>query len=126
MPNKGYAFVKLCMLYFRIFSGVVIERNVGINGCTDFYNNYLPKHVKIDDEEDKRKFILSLIGISKNPELVSYVSLIIHLLDQYRYGLLSKKTVLKASNSILENQLNNEEWLSMKLLLDYIIKNQLD
>lgn len=92
----------------------------------DFYNNYLPKHVKIDDEEDKRKFILSLIGISKNPELVSYVSLIIHLLDQYRYGLLSKKTVLKASNSILENQLNNDEWLSMKLLLDYIIKNQLD
>ena len=72
----------------------------------DFYNNYLPKHVKIDDEEDKREFILSLIGISKNPELVSYVSLIIHLLDQYRYGLLSKKTVLKASNSILDNQLD--------------------
>ena len=92
----------------------------------DFYNNYLPKHVKMEDEDDKREFILSLIGISKNPELVSYVSLIIHLLDQYRYGLLSKKTVLKASNSILENQLNNDEWLSMKLLLDYIIKNQLD
>ena len=92
----------------------------------DFYNNYLPKHVKMEDENDKREFILSLIGISKNPELVSYVSLIIHLLDQYRYGLLSKKTVLKASNSILENQLNNDEWLSMKLLLDYIIKNQLD
>ena len=67
----------------------------------DFYNNYLPKHVKIDDEEDKREFILSLIGISKNPELVSYVSLIIHLLDQYRYGLLSKKTVLKASNKFI-------------------------
>ena len=92
----------------------------------DFYNNYLPKHMKMEDENDKREFILSLIGISKNPELVSYVSLIIHLLDQYRYGLLSKKTVLKASNSILENQLNNDEWLSMKLLLDYIIKNQLD
>ena len=92
----------------------------------DFYNNYLPKYMKMEDENDKREFILSLIGISKNPELVSYVSLIIHLLDQYRYGLLSKKTVLKASNSILENQLNNDEWLSMKLLLDYIIKNQLD
>ena len=92
----------------------------------DFYNNYLPKHMKMEDENDKREFILSLIGISKNPELVSYVSLIIHLLDQYRYGLLSKKTVLKASNSILENQLNNDECLSMKLLLDYIIKNQLD
>ena len=92
----------------------------------DFYNNYLPNHIKMDDEDDKREFILSLIGVSKNPELVSYVSLLIHLLDQYRYGLLSKKTVLKASNSILDNQLNKDEWLSMKLLLDYIIKTQLD
>ena len=92
----------------------------------DFYNDYLPKHVKMEDENDKREFILSLIRISKNPELVSYVSLIIHLLDQYRYGLLSKKTVLKASNSILENQLDNDEWLSMKLLLDYVIKTQLE
>ena len=92
----------------------------------DFYNDYLPKHVKMEDEDDKRKFILSLIRISKNPELVSYVSLIIHLLDQYRYGLLSKKTVLKASNSILENQLDIDEWLSMKLLLDYVIKTQLE
>ena len=92
----------------------------------DFYNDYLPKHVKMEDEDDKRKFILSLIRISKNPELVSYVSLIIHLLDQYRYGLLSKKTVLKASNSILENQFDIDEWLSMKLLLDYVIKTQLE
>ena len=92
----------------------------------DFYNNYLPSHMKMDDEDDKRKFIVSLISISKNPELVSYVSLIIHLLDQYRYGLLSKKTVLKASNSILDNQLNRNEWQSMKLLLDYIIKTQLE
>lgn len=92
----------------------------------DFYNNYLPKHMKMDEEDDKRKFIVSLIRISKNPELVSYVSLIIHLLDQYRYGLLSKKTVLKASNSILDNQLNSDEWQSMKLLLDYIIKTQLE
>ncbi len=92
----------------------------------DFYNDYLPSHMKMDDEDDKRKFIVSLISISKNPELVSYVSLIIHLLDQYRYGLLSKKTVLKASNSILENQLDKDEWISMKLLLDYIIKTQLE
>ena len=92
----------------------------------DFYNNYLPKYMKMEDEEDKREFIVSLIEISKNPELVSYVSLIIHLLDQYRYGLLSKKTVFKASNSILNNQLDNDEWLSMKLLLDYIIKTQFD
>lgn len=92
----------------------------------DFYNNYLPKHMKMEDEDDKREFIASLISISKNPELVSYVSLIIHLLDQYRYCLLSKKTVLKASNSILENQLNRIEWQSMKLLLDYIINAQLE
>lgn len=92
----------------------------------EFYNDYLPKHMKMDEEDDKRKFIASLISISKNPELVSYVSLIIHLLDQYRYGLLSKKTVLKASNSILDNQLNSDEWQSMKLLLDYIIKTQLE
>ena len=80
----------------------------------------------MEGEDDKREFIVSLISISKNPELVSYVSLIIHLLDQYRYGLLSKKTVLKASNSILDNQLNKNEWKSMKLLLDYIIKTQLE
>ena len=92
----------------------------------DFYKNYLPNHIKMEYRDDKREFIVSLIRISKNPELVSYVSLIIHLLDQYRYGLLSKKTVLKASNSILDNQLNKDEWLSMKLLLDYIIKTQLE
>lgn len=92
----------------------------------DFYSNYLPSHMKMENEEDKRKFIVSLISISKNPELVSYVSLIIHLLDQYRYGLLSKKTVLKVSNSIFDNQLDKDEWISMKLLLDYIIKTQLD
>ncbi|MBE6512740.1 MAG: adenosylcobinamide amidohydrolase [Methanobrevibacter olleyae] len=91
----------------------------------DFYRSYLPMHMKMDDEDDKVKFIVSLIEISKNPELVSYVSLIIHLLDQYRYGLLSKKTVLKASNSILENQFDKDEWISMKLLLDYIIRTQL-
>ena len=87
----------------------------------DFYNNYL----KIESEDEKRDFILSLIEVSKNPELVANVSLIIHLLDQYRYGLLSKKTVLKVSNSILENQLAREEWNSMKLLLEYIVKTQL-
>ena len=92
----------------------------------DFYNNYLNDHVKIEDEEDKQKFILSLIEVSKNPELVANVSLIIHLLDQYRYGLLSKKTVWKVSNSILENQLDRDEWYSMRLLIKYIIKTQLE
>ena len=92
----------------------------------DFYENFLTDFVDIKNEEDKKAFIVSLIKVSKNPELVANVSLIIHLLDQYRYGLLSKKTVLKVSNSILENQLNKDEWHSMRLLVEYIIKTQLD
>lgn len=92
----------------------------------DFYNNFLTDHIEINDEEDKKKFIVSLIGVSKNPELVANVSLIIHLLDQYRYGLLSKKTVLKVSDSILDNQMNRDEWTSMRLLVEYIIKTQLE
>lgn len=92
----------------------------------DFYNNFLTDYIEINDEEDKKKFIVSLIDVSKNPELVANVSLIIHLLDQYRYGLLSKKTVLKVSDSILENQLNRDEWASMRLLVEYIIKTQLE
>ena len=92
----------------------------------DFYNNYLPNFIKMEDENDKRDFIISLIEVSRNPELVANVSLIIHLIDQYRVGLLSKKTVLKVSDSILDNQLNRNEWYSMKLLLKYIIKIQLE
>ncbi len=92
----------------------------------DFYENFLTDFVDIKSEDDKKEFIVSLIKVSKNPELVANVSLIIHLLDQYRYGLLSKKTVLKVSKSILENQLNRYEWYSMRLLLEYIIKTQLD
>ena len=92
----------------------------------DFYNNFLPQFIKMEDENDKRDFIISLIEVSKNPELVANVSLIIHLIDQYRVGLLSKKTVLKVSDSILDNQLNRNEWYSMKLLLKYIIKIQLE
>lgn len=91
----------------------------------DFYNNYLPNYIKMDDENDKRGFVISLIEVSKNPELVANVSLVIHLLDQYRSGLLSKKTVLKVSDSILENQLKRDEWHSMKLLLKYVIETQL-
>ena len=92
----------------------------------DFYKNYLPNFIKMEDESDKRNFIISLIEVSKNPELVANVSLIIHLIDQYSVGLLSKKTVLKVSDSILDNQLNRNEWYSMKLLLKYIIKIQLE
>ena len=92
----------------------------------DFYDNFLTDFIDINSEEDKKEFILSLIKVSKNPELVANVSLIIHLLDQYRYGLLSKKTVLKVSNSILENQLNRDEWTSIRLLVEYIIKTQLE
>ena len=87
----------------------------------DFYSNYL----KIDDEEEKKEFIISLLKVSKNPALVGNVSLIIHLLDQYRVGLLSKKTVLNVSRSILDNQFDRDEWQSMKLLLEYVIKTQL-
>ena len=92
----------------------------------DFYKNYLPNFIKMEDEKDKRNFIISLIEVSKNPELVANVSLIIHLIDQYRVGLLSKKTVLKVSDSILDHQLNRNEWYSMKLLLKYIINIQLE
>ena len=92
----------------------------------DFYENFLTDFIDIKNEDDKKAFIVSLIKVSKNPELVANVSLIIHLLDQYRYGLLSKKTILKVSNSILENQLNKDEWYSMRLLVEYIIKTQLD
>ena len=63
--------------------------------------------------------------ISKNPELVGYVSMIIHIIDQYRVGLLSKKASLKVSNSILKKHLNRDEWFSMKLLLKYVIDNQI-
>ena len=87
-----------------------------------FYNDFL----NISDENDKKDFIVSLVNVSHNPELVANVSLIIHLLDQYRMGLLSKKTVLKVSNSILDNQLDREDWKSMKLLLEYLIKSKID
>ena len=92
----------------------------------EFYEDYLPDFIKMEDEEDKREFIVSLIEVSKNPEIVANVSLIIHLLDQYRAGLLSKRTVLKVSDSLLENQFNRDDWISMKLLLKYIIETQLD
>lgn len=87
-----------------------------------FYEDIL----KIDRDENKREFIVSLLKVSKNPELVGYVSLIIHVIDQYRMGLLSKKTALKVSNSILDNQMNRKEWNSMKLLLEYVICVQIE
>ena len=92
----------------------------------DFYENYLPNFVRMETEEDKKEFIISLWNVSKNPELVANVSLIIHLLDQYRAGLLSRKTVLKVSNSILDNQFCRDDWQSMKLLLSYIVETQLE
>ena len=92
----------------------------------DFYENYLPNFVRMETEDDKKEFIISLLKVSKNPELVANVSLIIHLLDQYRAGLLSRKTVLKVSNSILDNQFCRDDWQSMKLLLSYIVETQLE
>lgn len=77
------------------------------------------------DEVEKKEFIMSLIKVSKNPELVGYVSLIIHIIDQYRIGLLDKKPALKVLNSILNSHFNRKEWNSMKLLLEYVIEKQI-
>ena len=87
----------------------------------EFYNEY----VCVKSEKEKKEFILSLMKISKNPELVGYVSMIIHIIDQYRVGLLSKKTSLKVSNTILNKHLDRDEWFSIKLLLKYIIDKQI-
>lgn len=86
-----------------------------------FYNEY----VCVKSEKEKKEFILSLMKISKNPELVGYVSMIIHIIDQYRVGLLSKKASLKVSNSILKKHLNRKDWFSMQLLLKYVIEHQI-
>ena len=86
-----------------------------------FYESYLD----IDNEDEKKEFIISLIKSSKNPELVGYVSLIIHIIDQHRIGLLSKKAALKISNSILDSHFTRDDWNSMKLLLRYIIEKQI-
>lgn len=86
-----------------------------------FYNEY----VCVKSEKEKKEFILSLMKISKNPELVGYVSMIIHIIDQYRVGLLSKKASLKVSNSILNRHLNRKDWFSMQLLLKYVIEHQI-
>lgn len=87
----------------------------------EFYNEY----VCVKSEKEKKEFILSLMKISKNPELVGYVSMIIHIIDQYRVGLLSKKASLKVSNSILNRHLNRKDWFSMQLLLKYVIEHQI-
>lgn len=87
----------------------------------EFYNEY----VCVKSEKEKKEFILSLMKISKNPELVGYVSMIIHIIDQYRVGLLSKNASLKVSNSILNRHLNRKDWFSMQLLLKYVIEHQI-
>ena len=84
-----------------------------------FYNDYL----KVNDEEEKKEFIKDLVGISHNPELVGYVSLIIHTIDQFRMGLLSKKTAIKISNSILNSHFNRNDWNSMKIFLEYFLES---
>ena len=81
--------------------------------------------VGANDENEKKEFILSLINVSRNPELVGYVSLIIHIIDQYRVGLLSKKMALKVSDSILDSHFNRDDWHSMKLLLKYVVGKQI-
>ncbi len=86
-----------------------------------FYNEY----ISVKSQKEKEEFIISLVKISKNPELVGYVSLIIHIIDQYRLGLLSKKASLNVSKSILNTYFNRKDWYSMKLLLKYVIDNQI-
>ena len=81
--------------------------------------------VDANDEDEKKEFILSLIKVSRNPELVGYVSLIIHIIDQYRVGLLSEKAALKVSYSILDSHFNRDDWHSMKLLLRYVVGKQI-
>lgn len=87
----------------------------------NFYNDI----ISVKSQKEKEEFILSLVKISKNPELVGYVSMIIHIIDQYRVDLLSKKASLKASNSILNTHFSRNDWIPMKLLLKYIIDNQI-
>ena len=84
-----------------------------------FYNDYL----KVNNEDDKKEFIKDLVGICHNPELVGYVSLIIHTIDQYRMGLLSKKTAIKVSTSILKSHFNRDDWKSMKIFLEYFLES---
>ncbi len=84
-----------------------------------FYNDYL----NIGEESKKKEFIIDLVSASHNPELVAYVSLIIHAIDQYRMGLLSKKTAVKVSNSILESHFNRKDWKNMKTFLEYFLES---
>lgn len=84
-----------------------------------FYNDYL----KVNDEDEKKGFIIDLVRVSHNPELVGYVSLIIHTIDQFRMGLLSKKTAIKVSNSILESYFNRDDWKSMRIFLGYFLES---
>ena len=84
-----------------------------------FYNDYL----KVNEKKKKKEFIKDLVGISHNPELVGYVSLIIHTIDQFRMGLLSKKTAIKISNSILNSHFNRNDWNSMKIFLEYFLES---
>jgi len=81
-----------------------------------FYSNYLKL-----DENAKKDFIVSLSNIMHNPELVGYVSLILHVLDQYRYCLMTRETSRRVIDSILKNQLNKKKWINMKILVDYVV-----
>ncbi|WP_297979546.1 adenosylcobinamide amidohydrolase [uncultured Methanobrevibacter sp.] len=86
-----------------------------------FYNDFLA----LNAEDEKKEFIKSLVEISHNPELVAYVSLLIHIADQYRVGLLSKKTAEKTSEALLESHFQREDWNSMKLLLKFFLNENL-
>ncbi len=87
-----------------------------------FYNEYL----KVACEKEKQEFIKSLVKVNKNPDLVAYVSLALETLDQYRQGLISKKTANVVLDSLLENQFAPKEYEAMKTLVKFIIKEKLD
>lgn len=74
-------------------------KRYGISSET-LWENYILK-----DKEDmlhKLDYMDVLFKIEKNESLVSYVSLILHLLDQYEWKLLSKEIVFRQCQEILD------------------------
>lgn len=78
-----------------------------------------------DKIDDKEEFISSLAAVNRDTELVGYISLILYILDQYRYGLIIKTTACKIINSIFDNQMSRKNWKNMKILVKFIVKSYL-
>ncbi|MDO5848188.1 MAG: adenosylcobinamide amidohydrolase [Methanobrevibacter sp.] len=75
-----------------------------------------------NDIPDKEEFLIELRKANRDSELVGYVSLILHVLDQYQNGLVTEKTAEKIIDSIFKNQISKPEWSSMKKLVNHIVK----